>query len=122
MLGECIGPRCLVRRESVPSSCGRPGAASEVAKEVLMRVVALTMIALVTAFAVTRASGQTYSPDYPVCLHVYGRVGYFDCHYTSIAQCKISASGISADCEVNPYFANAGVGVPPHRHHRRRAY
>ncbi|HLZ04845.1 MAG TPA: DUF3551 domain-containing protein [Bradyrhizobium sp.] len=77
------------------------------------------MLALGTAFTGTPAAAQTYAPGYPVCLHVYGRVGYFDCRYTSIAQCKMSASGISADCEVNPYSANAGVAAQPLRHHRR---
>lgn len=84
-----------------------------------MRVMALRMIALVTAFTATPASAQTYAPGYPVCLHVYGRVGYFDCRYTSIAQCKMSATGISAGCDVNPYPTNAGVAAQPLRHHRR---
>jgi hypothetical protein len=63
-----------------------------------------------------------YDPDYPVCLHVYGRgASYYECRYTSLAQCNISASGRAAQYEINPYFAVATY--PPYpapvRHHRR---
>lgn len=93
----------------------------------MMRIAALAIV-LGAAIAATPASAQTYSPDYPVCLHVFGEVTYFDCRYTSIDQCKMTASGRAAECVVNPYIANAGPGsgAPPvryHHHHRHyRAY
>jgi hypothetical protein len=43
--------------------------------------------------------------DYPVCLHVYGPANYYDCTYTTIAQCKASASGRAAGCYPNAYAA-----------------
>ena len=53
------------------------------------------------------AQAQTYDPRYPVCLQVYqGFVDYyFECGYTSMAQCRMSASGRAASCVINPYYA-----------------
>jgi hypothetical protein len=65
------------------------------------------------------ARGQTYDPDYPVCMHVYGPVGgYYSCHYTSIPQCAPLAQGRSAECVVNPYYV--GPHKEPARQHRYR--
>ena len=47
---------------------------------------------------------QTYNPDYPVCLQVFGReTNYIECAYTSLAQCAQSASGRPAMCVINPF-------------------
>lgn len=89
------------------------------AKRVVMAVLALVILALGTGFAARPAFAQTYAPGYPVCLHVYGRVAYIECRYTSIEQCKATASGRAAVCEINPYLANGGVVAPRLRHHRR---
>ena len=53
------------------------------------------------------AAAQTYDPKYPVCLQVFQSFKdyYFDCTYTSMPQCQASASGRSASCLVNPYYA-----------------
>jgi Protein of unknown function (DUF3551) len=53
------------------------------------------------------ARAQTYDPSYPVCLQVYQGYTdyYFECHYQNMAQCAASASGRSAQCVVNPYYA-----------------
>ncbi|HLG84175.1 MAG TPA: DUF3551 domain-containing protein [Bradyrhizobium sp.] len=88
-----------------------------------MRALALTIVAAVTLVAAAPSRAQTYDPDYPVCLHVYGPVSYYECHYTSLPQCNMSASGRAAQCVVNPYFASAGIESPApilrhHRHHR----
>jgi hypothetical protein len=56
----------------------------------------------------TAARAQTYDPHYPVCLHTYGPVGYIDCRYRSLEQCRFNAVGRSAACEVNPYFRPTG--------------
>jgi len=85
-----------------------------------MRHLLLIPLALGTLLASVSAQAQTYAPGYPVCLHVYGRVSYYDCAYTSLAQCNASASGRAAQCVVNPYYANAGPPVPHRRH--RHAY
>jgi hypothetical protein len=88
-----------------------------------MRHLALAALALGTSFATLPASAQTYGSGYPVCLHVYGPATYYECSYTSIAQCNASASGRAAQCVVNPYAANAAMDEPPvHYRHYRRAH
>jgi hypothetical protein len=81
-----------------------------------MRVVALAMSAIGTVAVAASVRAQTYAPDYPVCLHVYGRGSYIECGYTSLPQCQATAQGRSAQCEPNPYFA---VALPVHRRHHR---
>jgi hypothetical protein len=89
-----------------------------------MRFPAWPFIAAGTVLASASAQAQTYDPSYPVCLQIFGPVGYYECRYTSLPQCKESAIGRPAQCIVNPYFAGAPTGRPPARHwrHRRRAY
>lgn len=72
-----------------------------------MRILALAMLAIATTSAVSPAQAQMYDPKYPVCLQVYNnwRDYYFECAYTSLAQCNMSASGRYAQCVVNPYYA-----------------
>ena len=72
-----------------------------------MRILALAILAIGAVSAAAPAQAQTYDPSYPVCLHVYGRISYYECTYTSLPQCNASASGRSAQCVINPYFANA---------------
>jgi hypothetical protein len=91
-------------------------------KEIAMRWIALAVLtvsasALVSVAAPARA--QTYAPDYPVCLHVYGPINYYECRYTSLPQCNATASGRSAQCVVNPYFASVGPDDLSPRHGRR---
>jgi Protein of unknown function (DUF3551) len=81
---------------------------------------ALIPLAIGALLATATAQAQTYAPGYPVCLHVYGRASYYDCTYTSLAQCNMSASGRAAQCVVSPYYANAGVADPPARYRRHR--
>jgi hypothetical protein len=91
-------------------------------KETPMRILALAVVAIGTIAAATTARAQTYSPDYPVCLHVYGRSSHIECGYTSIPQCQATASGRSAQCEVNPYFAYAEPPVHVYRRHHRQVH
>ncbi len=53
------------------------------------------------------ARAQTFDPKYPVCLQVFQSFKdyYFDCTYTTMAQCQASGSGRAASCMVNPYYA-----------------
>jgi len=67
------------------------------------------LLAFAAISAIEPAHAQTYDPSYPVCLHVYGRISYYECGYTSIAQCNATASGRAAQCVLNPYFAYASV-------------
>jgi hypothetical protein len=88
------------------------------ATEILMRRLALIILAVGAISAIAPANAQTYDPSHPVCLQVFGPWGHFDCRFNSIPQCQMSASGRAAECVVNPYFDN-GYDVPPqHRRHR----
>src|SRR6186997_2508011 len=80
-----------------------------------MRILALAILAIGTISAAVPTRAQTYGGGYPVCLHVYGPVTYYECNYSSIPQCNASASGRSAQCVVNPYFANAYQDRPIRR-------
>jgi Protein of unknown function (DUF3551) len=85
-----------------------------------MRISALAILLAATFLATAPARAQTYNPDYPVCLQVYGIGGsYIACGYTSLEQCAQSASGRAAQCINNPYFAGAQLPAGPHsRQHR----
>ena len=77
-----------------------------------MRVLACTILTIATMAVAAPVRAQTYDPNYPVCLQTYGiEGGYIDCSFTSLAQCAASASGRSAQCLTNPYFAQ-GVRKP----------
>jgi hypothetical protein len=83
-----------------------------------MRILALAILAIGTVSVAGSARAQTYGPNYPVCMKVYGPINYNDCRYTSLPQCAESASGRPAQCVVNPYFASA-YEEPSGRHYRR---
>ena len=88
-----------------------------------MRIPALGVLTIATILTAAPAQAQTYDPDYPVCLQTFGRAGgYIACGYTSLQQCALSASGRSAQCIVNPYFAGAQVPARPHYRRHRRGY
>jgi hypothetical protein len=76
-----------------------------------MRILALAILAIATMSVTGPAAAQTYAPGYPVCLHVWGPANYYECRYTSLAQCNASASGRAAQCVINPYFASAEAPV-----------
>ena len=80
-----------------------------------MRILALAILAIGMVL-IEPAGAQTYDPGYPVCLHVYSRgADYYECRYTSLPQCNASASGRSAQCVINPYFAGAQAGYRRYR-------
>ena len=81
------------------------------------RTVCLAILTIGTV-SIGSAAAQTYDPAYPVCMHVY-RLGanYYECRYTSLAQCNASASGRAAQCDINPYFASGRL--PGGRQYRR---
>ena len=88
-----------------------------------MRVSALASLA-VLAIGTMAAGGpvqaQTYDPSHPVCLHVFAPTSYYECSYSSLPQCAMSASGRAAECDINPYFANAYEEPHVRRHRRHR--
>ncbi len=83
-----------------------------------MRFLATAILAGGMAAAIMPAQAQTFPPDYPVCLHVYGRANYYDCRYTSLEQCAATAQGQPAQCELNPYAVR--VQRPPAAVRQRR--
>ena len=83
-----------------------------------MRILAGPVLALAMTLASASALAQTYDPNYPICLQTFGRNGNaIGCGYTSMAQCRLTASGRAAQCITNPYFAGANSGRTrrPHR-------
>ncbi|MEY9423840.1 hypothetical protein ABIF69_010282 [Bradyrhizobium japonicum] len=47
-----------------------------------MRRARFALVATGLLFSGVPAHAQTYDPSYPVCMQIYGPVGYFDCRYT----------------------------------------
>jgi Protein of unknown function (DUF3551) len=88
-----------------------------------MRFMGSIMLAIATVFIAAPSRAQTYDPRFPVCMKLYtagfGGGEWIDCRYTSIPQCQASASGRSAMCEINPFFANT---QPPPRGAYRQPY
>lgn len=89
-----------------------------------MRLPILTLTAIFTLLGVADTSAQRYDPAYPVCMHRYtgggpggGGSDYYDCTFTSLQQCRATASGLAATCDVNPYYAFNGP--PPRRPHKK---
>jgi hypothetical protein len=82
---------------------------------------ATTALTIFTAMPplVAPAQAQTYDPKYPVCLQVYDDMVhyYFDCSFTSMAQCAATASGRYAQCVVNPYYAGPNTKRAPRKKH-----
>ncbi|MCC8959336.1 DUF3551 domain-containing protein [Bradyrhizobium sp. Pear77] len=67
----------------------------------------LTVIAAIGVGIAGPAAAQMYDPNYPVCMEVYGgrlTPEYIDCSFTSLPQCRATASGRSATCTVNPFY------------------
>jgi len=89
-----------------------------------MRVLLLGTLLL--AIAPTAAHAQTYDFRYPVCMKTYdsspGGGEWIDCSFTSLPQCRASASGRAAMCEINPYFAQAQAPVSGTFRRYRRHY
>lgn len=90
-----------------------------------MRLPLLTLTAIATLFVAADASAQRYDPHYPVCMHVYsggprgGGSDWFDCSFTSLEQCRATASGLAATCDVNPYYAFDEPPPPARKRHKK---
>ena len=86
-----------------------------------MRIAALAILAIGVASAAAPARAQTYDPAFPVCMHLVGSLGgdYYDCSYYALEQCRATASGRAAQCDINPYFVGARAPLPHDRRYRR---
>ena len=85
-----------------------------------MRILAGPVLAVAMILAAAPAQAQTYDPNYPICLQTFGRNGgHIACGYTSMEQCRSSASGRAAQCIVNPFY---GKGKPAPRKKPVRTY
>ena len=88
-----------------------------------MRIPALMIFSLGMVWAAAPARAQTYDPHYAVCMHVVGLgSSYYDCSFASLAQCAASASGRSAQCDANPFYAGGGDAFARSDRRYRRAY
>jgi Protein of unknown function (DUF3551) len=70
-----------------------------------MRMLRSIILVGAAILAVAPATAQRYDPRYPVCFE--GKLGgsmIIDCSYTSLDQCRMTASGLSATCYANPYW------------------
>jgi hypothetical protein len=90
-----------------------------------MRTSLHIMLALGALLAAAPGHAQTFDPSAPVCMHVYsgangGGGEWYDCSFTSIPQCRATASGRAATCDLNPYYAfNRAQSA---RRHPKRVY
>jgi hypothetical protein len=85
-----------------------------------MRILAWAILAIGMVSAAAPARAQTYDPAYPVCMHVVSPRGslYEDCRYYTMDQCRLSASGRAAQCNINPYYVGARAPQGHERRHR----
>jgi len=81
----------------------------------------LGLLAISAISAVATVPAQA-GYDYPVCLRVYGPATYNECSYTSIAQCKASASGRAAECYPNAFATIPGPAPGGRPYRWRGAY
>jgi hypothetical protein len=86
--------------------------------KVAMRMLRWIILVVTAILAVAPATAQRYDPNYPVCLQKWGRSGLItiDCSYTSLNQCRMTASGLSASCYANPYWPQAHQASPDRVH------
>ena len=81
-----------------------------------MRGLTMPVFTLAMTLAAAPALAQTYDPAWPVCMQVFTKGSNFiTCGYTSLEQCRATASGRSAMCMLNPYYAGAGGERPRRR-------
>ena len=90
-----------------------------------MRLAPSIALAVAMVFIALPSHAQTYAAGSPVCMKVYsggspGAGEYNDCTYSSINQCRVSASGRAATCVINPYGSLAQApAYAPRRAYRR---
>jgi hypothetical protein len=77
-----------------------------------MRILVSAVLAAGMVLLAAPAHAQAYDPNFPICMELSGPLGggYTNCSFTSLAQCAASASGRSAYCLVNPFYAHPAPG------------
>jgi len=107
-------------------ACLVPFAAAlpSIPNEVLMRLMALAILAIVSVSAAGPARAQKYDPNFPFCMHVveWGGSPHEDCSFYTMAQCRASASGLGFTCDPNPYFVGATAAPGQRDRGHRRVY
>ena len=68
-----------------------------------MRAAVVAVLSLAGA-ATLSASPASAERSYPYCLRVYGIVSYVECYYSTMEQCKATASGRAAECYRDPFY------------------
>ena len=81
-----------------------------------IRPLALVLLAG-AAMVADVASAQPITGRAPWCVNLSAAGGVLDCSYHSLEQCMASASGVSNQCSLNPWYAG-----PPDPRRRPRAY
>ncbi|QOZ34192.1 DUF3551 domain-containing protein [Bradyrhizobium sp. CCBAU 53421] len=88
-----------------------------------MRNLILALVPAILALstiATAPANAQKYYSTSPVCKTNYRWGGEdTDCGYTSLEQCRASASGLAAMCINNPYYAGPPTDRRPSQPGRR---
>jgi hypothetical protein len=86
-----------------------------------MRKLCWIILAGATILTAAPATAQRYDPRYPVCLQTWewGGSTYINCSFTSLDQCRMTASGLSGMCYANPYWPQGRQASPADR---RRGY
>lgn len=77
---------------------------------------ALLTIAGVSALGASPASAER---SYPYCMRTFGPTGHVECDYSSLQQCKASASGRAAECYRDPFYPAYDEPRQRHRHYYR---
>jgi Protein of unknown function (DUF3551) len=80
---------------------------------------ASAMLGLLAISAISAVGAvPALATNYPICLQVHGPASYSECGYATMAQCNATASGRSAQCAPDPFFASAAVEPRGRRHQR----
>ena len=89
-----------------------------------MRSLTVAILAIGTLATAGPARAQKYDPAFPFCMQVVGLAGsgYQDCSYTTMDQCRASASGRGLSCDPNPYYVGATPAPGRHTRPHRRVY
>lgn len=104
-------PQGRVRRSLVTSQL--------IPQESTIRLPIMVISVLCAVSAPQFAHAQIFDPSYPVCLQPHA-LDNLDCHFTSPPQCALTASGLGAECVVDPYYAaKATIGEARQQHDKR---
>ncbi len=86
-----------------------------------MRKIVLAALAVGAVAAVGLTPDAASARDYPICMRgEYYLSPLGDCRFDTFEQCKATASGLRAYCDVNPFYAGPqGAIAYPRRPQRR---